>query len=220
MAYEILSLKKDDYLKVLKRTADGLLDGDIAVLPTETVYGLGVLASNETAVERLCAEKNRRIGHALPLAISGLSMLLDYVPNIPDVAKRFAKKLWPGPLTIVIDLYHNEGKFLYWSKTVKDWVFPVNMCGFRAPDNKFLLDLINYINEPLILTSANISGEVPATSIDSAIRSLHQHADLFIDGGPCQLGSPSTVVKVIGNDFTVLRSGNVTQEMLTLTLQE
>ena len=66
MTYEILSLKNDDYLTVMRRTADCLLAGDIIVLPTETVYGLGVLASNETAVERLCREKNRRVGHALP----------------------------------------------------------------------------------------------------------------------------------------------------------
>ena len=60
------------------------------------------------------------------------------------------------------------------------------MGGFRSPYNKFLLDLITFINEPLILTSANISGETPSTSIDSAIRSLHQHVDLFVDGGPSQ----------------------------------
>ncbi len=220
MAYEILSLKNDDYLKVLRRTADCLLDGDIAVLPTETVYGLGVLASNETAVERLCREKNRRVGHALPLAISGGAMLQDYVPLVPDIAKRFAEKFWPGPLTIVIDVNNNEGKFSKWSSKVKNWIFPQSMGGFRSPDNKFLLDLITFINEPLILTSANISGETPSTSIDSAIRSLHQHVDLFVDGGPSQLGNPSTVVKIVENDFSILRSGNVTREMLTQTLYE
>ena len=160
------------------------------------------------------------MGHALPLAISGKAMLQDYVPIVPEVAKRFAEKFWPGPLTIVIDVNNNEGRFSKWSSKVKNWIFPQSMCGFRSPDNKFLLDLITFINEPLILTSANISGETPSTSIDSAIRSLHQHVDLFVDGGPSQLGNPSTVVKIVGNDFSILRSGNVTREMLTQALQE
>lgn len=210
----ILSLGQVDFSEVVNRSVKTLLEGKLIVLPTETVYGLAAVASNADAVERLCLEKERRPGHALPLAVSGLTMAKKYVHNWSSVAERLAKKFWPGPLTIVLDISPSCGEIHNLSKGSLRAVAPQGTCGFRAPQNKFLLKVIETIDAPIVLTSANISGKPAATNVQEALESLGDRVDLFVDGGSSKLGKPSTVVKIDDSRITMLRDGTLSLELL------
>ena len=214
MKPEIISIEKIDVAEVVERCERALRQGKTLALPTETVYGLAALVTDAEAVARLCSRKERRQGHALPLAVSGLNMAKEYVANLPSVAERLARRFWPGPLTLVVDSSQSEGNLKTLPEEVLRAVAPQNTCGFRTPQNDFLLRLINAVNVPLVLTSANISGRPPARSAQGAIEALGDRVDLVVDGGVANFGTPSTVVKLIGNEISVLREGVLSTEMV------
>lgn len=214
MPAELLSLETTDTTVAIQRCADALLNGRLLVLPTETVYGLGALASNADAVARLCFKKERRKGHALALAVSGYSMAKEYVPALPPVAERLARRFWPGPLTIVAEAGEPDGKLSSFSQAALDSIMPQTTCGFRTPQNDFLLEVIRAVNAPIVLTSANISGQKPATTAQEALESLGDRVDLIVDGGPAAYGKPSTVVKLDADGLTILREGAVSAQTI------
>ena len=214
MLPEILSLEKVNVSEAVGRCADSLLRGKLLVFPTETVYGLAAIASNANAVSRLCIEKERRQGHALPLAVSGFEMVREFVSDAPPLAERLARRFWPGPLTLVVDASESGGKWRSFSKDALKAIMPQNSCGFRAPQNDFLLNVIRRVGVPVVLTSANISGRPPATTVKEAIESLGDRVDLYVDGGPAAYGQPSTVAKIDENGITILREGAVSSKAL------
>lgn len=211
---DFISIEKTGVSDAVARCSRALRQGKLLVLPTETVYGLGALASNADAVARLCQRKERRQGHALPLAVSGFKMVKEYVADFPPIAERLARRFWPGPLTIVVNLSQSEDKLKTFPEDSLRAIAPQNTCGFRAPQNDFLLSVINAVNAPLVLTSANISGRSPATSAQEAKEALGDRVDLVVDGGIATYGTPSTVVKVIKNEISILREGALSLDAL------
>lgn len=187
-----------------------LREGQIVVFPTETVYGLGALASNEDAVQRLINAKGRQIGHALPIAIAGIHSLSRYIPSIDVVSERLARRCWPGPLTLVLDDPHG-GELYSLPKFVLQAIKPDGCIGFRVPRHDFFLEVLQRIDEPLILTSANVTGEPPAISAEMATVGLGDKPDLFLDDGPALLQTPSSVVRVKGQLLQVIREGAITR---------
>lgn len=207
MHSEILLLEKTGFSSVVERCAEALRQGRLLVLPTETVYGLAALASNSDAVSRLCSQKRRRKGHALPLAVSGVEMAREYVATFPPIAERLARRFWPGPLTLVVDASNSEGKLRSLPEPALQAIIPNNTCGLRAPRNRLLLGVVETIGIPLVLTSANISGSPPATTALEAQKTLGEHVDLIVDGGPTTYGVSSTVAKIKENEISILREG-------------
>ena len=215
MEQEIISLAEcGDGEFAVNRSVELLRQGKLAVFPTETVYGLAALASNEEAVKRLCVEKGRRAGHALPVAISGIDALNDFIPNLCPLAKRLATRFWPGPLTLVLNADDPQSAVWTLPEFSRRAVMPESTVGFRTPRNDFLLRVLRKLNEPIVLTSANLSGEAPATSASEARDALGARPDLVIDDGPASFGKPSTVVRIDGKDVTVLREGAVSKDRL------
>ena len=175
--------------EAVKKCVEAFKKGKIIVVPTETVYGVAALASKPRAVAKLVAKKERQPGHALPLAVADLTMLRKVAPNVPPLAERLARKLWPGPITLVLDV--NAPQENYW----REYVAPKGTIGFRCPDNPFLLDVLYELDEPIVLTSANYSGKEPACSVEEAEKEL-DFVDLFVDNGNTTIGKPSTVLKI------------------------
>ena len=211
---EILLLEKIDLSSAVERCAETLRQGRLLVLPTETVYGLAALASNADAVSRLCSQKRRRKGHALPLAVSGVEMARDYVAAFPPIAERLARRFWPGPLTLVVEASHSEGKLRTLPKSALQAIMPFDTCGLRAPQNKLLLRIIDAVGVPLVLTSANISGNPPAVTAREAEEALGENVDLIVDGGATTYGVSSTVAQIKGNEISILREGVISLQNL------
>ena len=211
---QIISIHNlEDETSAVKLSVSFLRQGKLVVFPTETVYGLAALASDINAVERLCTKKGRRVGHALPIAISGEKILRRYVPNVSPLTLRLIRKFWPGPLTLVLNVTDPKSEISCLPRQSLKAIMPETSIGFRVPRNNFLLKVLHLIDEPLILTSANISGRTPATSADEAREALGTSPDLIIDDGKATFGQSSTVIKITDNSkVSVLREGAVPRQ--------
>ena len=199
MQPEFIALRGEnvDETAAVRRVVDALRDGKLVVLPTETVYGLAALASNAAAVERLIAAKGRPAGRPLALAISGVDVLERFAPSVPTLAKRLARRLWPGPLTLVLDASDSTSELARLPETSKKAILPEGKAGFRVPRNAFVLKVLETLNEPIVLTSANLSGEPPATSAADAKVGLDDRPDLIVDDGVAAFGEPSSVAEIV-----------------------
>ncbi len=226
MQPEFIALRGEnvDEAAAVRRVVDALRDGKLVVLPTETVYGLAALASNAEAVERLIAAKGRPAGRPLALAISGADVLERFAPGVPTLAKRLARRLWPGPLTLVLDASDSTSELARLPETSKKAILPEGKAGVRVPRNAFVLKVLEALGEPIVLTSANLSGEPPATSAADAKVGLDDRPDLIVDDGVAAFGEPSSVVEIVktvkvgdgGEEGTakILREGAISAEKL------
>lgn len=212
MASQILKLKEVDHKTVIQTTVRALLEGKLIVFPTETVYGLGALASSKEAVERLIATKGRHAGHALPLAVSGLKMARRFSPDIDPISERLARRCWPGPLTLVLNGASEKSPFFEYPESVRKAIMPGSTIGFRVPGHTEFIEILEELGEPIVLTSANLTGKAPATSAEMALDGLGSQPDLFLDDGPAQIGNPSTVIEVQGNKINVIREGAISKK--------
>lgn len=216
MPPEIISLHelKDD-TEAVELSVKTLRQGKLVVFPTETVYGLAALASDANAVKRLCDEKGRSAMHALPIAISGSEALKRYAPDLPPLALRLTRRFWPGPLTLVLDVADSSSELNKLPKESLMAIMPEGAVGFRTPKNNFLLRALQILDEPIVLTSANLSGKAPATSALEAQDALGKTPELIIDDGKADFGQPSTVVKLSGKEATILREGAISNLKLS-----
>ncbi|MDO4587677.1 MAG: L-threonylcarbamoyladenylate synthase [Planctomycetia bacterium] len=213
MALSVIKLKEIEQTdEVVQQTIDALRAGKLVVFPTETVYGLGALASQPQAVERLISSKGRKTGHALPIAISGLDVLTEYVPALDSLSERLARRCWPGPITLVLDGTSESSRLRELSTFVQKAIMPNKTVGIRVPKHSVFLDILKQLNEPIVLTSANLTGEKPATSAEMVADSLGDLADLMLDDGTAQYKTPSTVVEMINNKVNILREGAISKE--------
>lgn len=196
------------------KTVDALRNGNLLVLPTETVYGLAARASDETAVRRLVELKGRQKNNPMALAISGVRDLDDFVPDLSELASRLARRCWPGPVSLVLDARQRGSVFYDLPDFVQGVTSKGSSVSFRVPNHAFTLAVLKELGEPVVLTSANRSGKAEACSFDEIVAQLGDGIDLIVDDGPLANPQPSTVLWVDGEKFSILRSGAVREETL------
>jgi protein-tyrosine phosphatase len=204
----------DDWRDVVHRAVQALAEGKLVAFPTETVYGLAASALDETAVERLVAVKGRKTGHPFALAIKSADEARDYVPDLSPLARRLARRCWPGPITLVVDDLHPEGLVRRLPAKVQQLVAPERTIGLRVPGHQVILDVLRMMAGPLVLTSANRTGEPEAVTGQEVVLALGDDLDLILDDGACRFGQPSSVVRVKGKHYELLRAGVVPERTL------
>jgi L-threonylcarbamoyladenylate synthase len=199
---KILDIKQD-YKKVIKKTAGVILNGGLVVFPSDTVYGLMVDPTNKKAVEKLLNFKNRWTGKAISVAVYDIKMAMEYV-NLSINDENVYSSLLPGPFTII-----NNGKH----KVVKDIEAENGTLGIRIPDNKYIRDLVNLLKKPVTATSANLAGRKPNYSVEGFLKSLSEKKkemiDLIVDAGKLPRNKPSTVIDLTGSEIKILRRGDL-----------
>lgn len=169
----------------LKEVAAVLSGGGVAVIPTDTVYGLAAHPKFASAVDRLYTIKARELAKPIALLASDAAAAEAFVGGFPEGAANLVSH-WPGALTIVV-----EGE------------------GLRVPDHDWTRRLIAACGGVLRVTSANLSGRQPATRADAALKDVGLSADIVADDGISPGGVPSTVVRVSPEGFEILRQGAV-----------
>jgi protein-tyrosine phosphatase len=204
----------DDWRDVVHRAVQALAEGGLVAFPTETVYGLAASALDSQAVAKLLAAKDRREGNPLPLAIKSADEARDYAPDLSPLAQRLARRCWPGPITLVVDDSHPESLVRQLPPEVRRAVSPADTVGLRVPGHEFILAVLRMLAGPLVLSSANRSGEGEAITAAQAIAVLGDEVDLVLDDGPCRFGQPSSVVRVAGDRYEILRLGVVPDKTL------
>ena len=187
-----------------------LQKGGVIAFPTDTVYGLGADAFNSTAVERIYEIKNRPKHRQLPLLIATVERLTVLADPIPEIAFFLAKRFWPGGLTLVL------------SKTdsVPAYLAPGPTIAVRVPDHPVCLALIQRLGNPIIGTSANISGQPSALTAEEVGQQLGGKIDFTINGGNCPGGKESTVVDVTREAPIILRQGIIPSDEIDKAYKE
>jgi L-threonylcarbamoyladenylate synthase len=191
---------------VLKRAVEALVAGRPVVIPTDTVYGIAALPEVPGAVDAIFRAKGRPEEKPLPVLAAGVEDLVE-VAVLDDRARKLADRFWPGPLTIV--LARTPGFTHDLGGGEKDTV------GVRVPAYEIALELLGYTG-PLAVTSANRSGDEPATTVTAARAALGSEVEVYVDGGVCN-GASSTVVSLV-SELQILREGPVTLDEIDQTL--
>lgn len=166
----------------------GILNGGgVAVIPTDTVYGLAAHPAHADAVERLYAIKGRERRKKIALLAADAAAVEAFGGHLPPKARELAERHWPGALTLVAG-----GE------------------GFRVPDHAWTRRLLAACGGVLRVTSANLSGQRPATDAPKALADVGLSADIVADDGVSPGGVPSTVVLVgDGGELEILRKGAI-----------
>ena len=184
----------------VREAAKLVLAGRLIAYPTDTVYGLGCNPFDSDAVERLVKAKERVRG-SLPILVSSRADA-EKLGEIDETARVLTDKFWPGPLTLVVSIRRNLP-----SKVTGD----SQLVGLRIPNHKIARELIQECGGAIIGTSANISGHPSLRTGDEVFRELEGRIDLVIDGGPAPLGRESTVVRISGDQVTIIREAAISQ---------
>jgi protein-tyrosine phosphatase len=201
----------DDQRDAVHRAVQALAEDDLVVFPTETVYGLAANALSPKAVERLLSAKHRRPGQALTLTLAHGDAANDYCPNLSVAARRLAQRCWPGPLTLVLDADHPQSLLRRLPESVQKAVAPQQTIGLRVPDHPFLQAALRLMSGPLVLTSANVSGQSDTVTAEQVIHALGDEVAIVLSDGRSKYGQASTVVRVDGNRLEILRPGVLTE---------
>jgi tRNA threonylcarbamoyl adenosine modification protein (Sua5/YciO/YrdC/YwlC family) len=210
MATVIDLRRTDDPRDSVHRTVESLAKGQVVALPTETVYGLAADALNPIAVQRLAEIKGRSPESPLVLAMRSPEEILDYVCNWSPLAQRFARRCMPGPLTLVAPHGGSDSLVSRLPAEVQSWLVGEGQCvGFRVVDHPVVAQLHQYLRGPLVLTSANLSGKNPSTSGTDVVQQFGETLPLILNDGPTRYGGASTVVRVMGNRYEILRHGAI-----------
>jgi tRNA threonylcarbamoyl adenosine modification protein (Sua5/YciO/YrdC/YwlC family) len=177
--------------------------GELVVLPTDTVYGIGADAFTPGAVADLLAAKGR--GRDLPVPVLvGSPRTLEGIAAVDDRARELVQAFWPGALTIVCQAQAS----LAW-----DLGETRGTVAVRMPLHPVAIDLLTRTG-PMAVSSANRTGEAPATTSAQALEQLGELVEVYLDGGPCAEPVPSTIVDVTGERPVVLRAGALALDAL------
>ena len=202
----------EDLRDVIHRTVEALSAGKVVAIPTETVYGLAASAFVPEAVQRVFEIKGRPANAPLAIAVKSIEDAIDFVPDMSPVARRIARRSWPGPITIVHKIDHPDSVVHRLDERVRAATIPNGTIGLRVPATEFTQQILRLCAGPVVLTSANRSGGPDPKTAQDVVDQLGDDVDLILDGGPCQFGKASTVVQVDGNQIKVLREGSVNLE--------
>lgn len=178
--------------------------GDLVVLPTDTVYGLAADAFSADAVQRLVAAKGRGRDMPPPVLIGSPATLEALAVEVPTWLRAMTADLWPGPLTIIC----REQPSLNW-----DLGETRQTVAVRVPDDDVALAVLKATG-PLAVSSANLTGEPAATTIDDAERMLGDAVSVYLDAGTSPGGVASTILDVTAPTPRILREGPIGLDVL------
>lgn len=198
----------------IQKAAQALAYGKLVAFPTETVYGLGADATNQSAIAKIYSVKARPVNHPLIVHISSVNQIEKWAIDTSDYAIDLARCFWPGPITLILKR----------SKLASDAITGgQDAVGLRVPSNPVALNLLAEFERlggiGVVAPSANRFGSVSPTSakaVEAELGSFMGKEDLILDDGPCLIGIESTIVDCTKGAPIVLRPGAVTTEMIEL----
>jgi len=198
----------------LAEAAASLRKGDLAVIPTDTVYGLAADAFSPPAVTALLAAKGRGRQMPPPVLVGTVRAATALVEDLNTFGKDLIDEFWPGGLTLVLRANRN----LIW-----DLGDTKGTVAVRMPLHEITLELLKETG-PLAVSSANISGAPPATTAAEAEAHFGEAVAVYLDGGPCSGDVPSTIVDLTGPVPKLLRAGVISvarlREVVTLAVDD
>lgn len=179
--------------------------GEPLVFPTDTVYGLGALYTDEAAVRKIYQIKGRPQDKPIPLLLADTQGVIEVAKEVPELAWRLMDQFFPGPLTLVLAR----------SDDVPEWVTAGSKgVAVRVPDHHFTRSLIRRAGAPLATSSANLAGRAASVTAQEAYDQIGLRVALIMDGGDCHEGVESTVLDLTGPSPVLLREGAIRRPRL------
>jgi L-threonylcarbamoyladenylate synthase len=183
--------------------------GDVVGIPTDTFYGLSADPFNLSAIEGVFRAKGRPETKALPILINSIEQALTLVREVPDSFLELANAYWPGPLTLVVEATHR---------------LPLKVTGntgrvaLRWANSKIVTNLIDAVGGPITGTSANLSGHPSCSNAGQIVEQLGNRLPLILDAGDTGGILASTIVRLDGNEWRVVREGAIADADIHKTL--
>ena len=196
-----------DQPQSLSRAVEIVQSGGVIAFPTDTVYGIGVSAFTEEAIEKLYQVKGRSYQKAIPILVADQEELNQITPPTGKIVKNIMEHFWPGALTLILPLLDELPPNLSPTRTV----------GVRIPDFDLTRRLLMQTG-PLAATSANISGGESALTAEEVAENIGGEIDLILDGGRSPGGVPSTVLDCTKADLMIMREGPVSLDAIKLAI--
>ncbi len=178
--------------------------GNLVIIPTDTVYGISADMTNEKAIEKVYNAKNRDKNKPLILLVSNVDMLKEYTEKLNSLEEEIINKYLPGKLTILL---HKNSK-------VSDKITgKSDLVGIRMPNSKQLIQIIDKVGNPIISTSANISGKATITNPKDVEKEMLKHISYVEDAGTLN-NEPSSIIKIENDKIIVIRKESVAKQIL------
>ncbi|XNQ43209.1 L-threonylcarbamoyladenylate synthase [Georgenia phoenicis] len=190
--------------------ASALSAGQLVVLPTDTVYGIGAAAFDPGAVADLLAAKGRGRQSPPPVLVPAAATVAGLATDVPDTVHTLLETFWPGPLTVIC----RAQPTLAW-----DLGDTGGTVALRMPDDEIALALLTRTG-PLAVSSANRHGRPAATTVLEAATALGDRVAVYLDGGPSRGGVASTIVDATGPTLRIVRAGALSLDELTAVVPE
>lgn len=197
--------------RAIEWATETLVEGGVIAIPTDTVYGIAASIFSQPALDRVYAIKGRDRTKSLPVLVSSLSALERLTEPLDVRTALLLDRFWPGPLTVVLPARPGLDEFLM----AEDGTI-----GVRMPNHPLALEVIDRSGGAIACTSANRSGEPPATCAEDVAATIGAEIDLTLDGGITSGGVPSTVVSLRDDGLDVLREGAISGNELSAVWAE
>ena len=189
----------------LAAAASAVRAGRLVVIPTDTVYGIGADAFSSSAVRSLLAAKNRGPDMPVGVLVGSWSTIDGLVLSVPRPARLLIEAFWPGDLSIVLP----HAPSLAWDLGRSNGTVML-----RMPLHPVAIELLRDVG-PMAVSSANVSGRPPASTVGEARDQLGESVAVYLDGGPSGEPVPSTIIDLTGDEPVVLREGAVSVEAVS-----
>ncbi len=194
----------------IPQAVDVLARGGVVAFPTETVYGLAAAPGQAGSIDKLNELKRRPADKPYTLHVGSADSLQTYIPSPPWPAKVLARKAWPGPLTLIVELNDEQvGQCRRQFGELYDALYYDNSIGLRCPDHPVASAMLRNCPFPVVAPSANPADQPPALDAQQVEQYFGNKVDLILDAGPVRYGKASTIVKVRPCGYDVIREGTI-----------
>jgi len=191
-----------------KKIKEEILKGEVVSFPTETVYGVGVIYDNEEAFEKLVKAKNRRPDKPFSLMLGNVEGIEKYA-YVDQRVKKIINHFMPGEITLL--LKPKEGLFP-WVTLNSEYI------GVRVPDYQEVCDLINSVGKPMLVTSANMSGEPVCKNFKEVCKVFDNRISLIVEG-LTRSSKPSTII-ICDKEISLVREGSISYKDILEIMEE
>lgn len=211
MPVEVLKISPDSpEPSVVDYAADFIRRGRVVGMPTDTFYALSADPFNLSSIEHVFRVKGRAENKALPILVSSIEQAVTLARDLPDSFLVLAHKFWPGALTLVVEATHR---------------LPLKVTGntgrvaLRWPDSRIASALIEAVHGPVTGTSANLSGFPSCTNASQIVKQLGERLPLILDSGDTGAIMASTIVRISGSEWSIVREGAIPESEITAALR-
>ena len=193
-----------NYDEEIRRTAEMLSRGGVVVLPTETVYGAAGLLSNAAARERLRNLRGAADGKPLTVHLAHREQAFEFLGPVGDVGRRMMRKLWPGPVGLMFAVpAQRRAEICEKFEVAESDLFEQQWITLRCPDHVVTADILAAVSDPVVFIRASAGGDSPVKLAEA----LDGKVERVIDAGPTQFSKPSTLVRLDGERYSIVRAG-------------